>query len=99
MNRLIFAPAALIDFKEIHDYIANDDPLAALKMLDRIKKRCEDIAVMPGSGQKRDYLQVGLRSATEGDYIVFYRVIQDGIEVVHILHGKRNIPRIVRRFE
>ena len=37
-------------------------------------------------------MATGLRSLPLGNYIIFYRPIDDGIEVVRILHGARDLP-------
>lgn len=29
------------------------------------------------------------------DYLIFYRPLADGVEIVRVLHGKRNIPTIL----
>jgi plasmid stabilization system protein ParE len=32
------------------------------------------------------------RSSAVGNYVIFYRVREDGIEVVRVLHAARDIP-------
>ena len=46
-------------------------------------------------GRMRDDLQPDLRSFAAGSYLIFYRPIDDGIEVVRVLHGARDIERAV----
>lgn len=62
--------------------------------LNGCKKRCDGIADMPGIGRQREELSPGLRSVPEGDYVIFYRQIEDGVEIIRVLHGKRDIPTI-----
>jgi toxin ParE1/3/4 len=45
----------------------------------------------PGMGRKRDSLALNLRSFPVGNYLIFYRPINQGIEVIRILHGARDI--------
>jgi len=47
-------------------------------------------------GRIRDEFAPGLRSINLGAYLIFFRPIKDGIEFVHILHGKRRIEDILR---
>ena len=49
----------------------------------------------PESGTKRDQLRSGLRSFPVGSYMVFYLVIEKGIEIVRVLHGRRDIEKIL----
>jgi plasmid stabilization system protein ParE len=42
-------------------------------------------------GRARLELAPNLRSLLVGDYVMFYRPIDDGIEVVRVLHGARDI--------
>lgn len=45
-------------------------------------------------GRKRDELVPNLRSFPVGNYLIFYRPINQGIEVLRVLHGARDIPSI-----
>src|SRR5580698_5282948 len=54
-------------------------PGAADRLLLRIDSKLELYAANPGMGTKRDVLAPGLRSFPVGNYLVFYRVIADGI--------------------
>jgi toxin ParE1/3/4 len=57
---------------------------------------------MPGMGAMREFsnpAHKGIRSWPITDfenYLIFYRPIDDGIEVVPILHGARDIDQIFR---
>lgn len=41
-----------------------------------------------------DYIAIDNRAAALGRYLLFYRAIEGGIEVVRVLHGMRDIERI-----
>lgn len=94
MSRLRFTPLAVQDLEEIHDYIAADNAEAALRLMERLEKRCQSLAETPGMGRSREELSPFLRSLAEGNYVIFYRPIEDGAEVVRVLHGARSIERI-----
>ena len=49
------------------------------------------LAAMPFMWQARFDLAPGLRMFQVGSYLIFFRPIQGGIEVIRVLHGKRNI--------
>ena len=84
---------AEIDLIEIWGHIAEDDPLAADRQLDRIDAACEMLAENPQGGPRRDDLARGLRFYPVGNYLVFYTVGEDGITVVRVLHGARDYPQ------
>ncbi len=39
-------------------------------------------------------LRAGLRSFTHGNYIIFYRLIGPDIEIIRVIHGRRDLGRI-----
>jgi len=45
-------------------------------------------------GRARDELEVGLRSFPVGRYAIFYLPIPDGVEIVRVLHGARDLDAI-----
>lgn len=96
MKRFKLSETANADLEQIGDYIAQDNQQAAWNFVDRLEVRCQELAERPGTGRKREALSPGLRSATEGDYLIFYEITSYGIEVIRIIHGKRNIARIFK---
>ncbi len=94
MKRYRLTPEAEKDLDEISDFIATDDPVAAIRLLDSIEANCRALAEMPGTGRGREELAANLRSSHVGKYIIFYRPEDEGIEVVRVIHGHRDIPRL-----
>lgn len=78
------------DLLEIWIYIAENAPEAADQVLEAIGQRCQTVAEMPGMGRSRDDLAPSLRSIPEGNYVIFYRPIEGGIQVIRVLHGARD---------
>ena len=85
------------DYRDIWRFIAEDSPGAAYRFLLRIDSKLKLYAENPNMGASRDYLRKGLRSFPVGRYIVFYRPVSEGIEVVRVLHGARNLNRLFGR--
>lgn len=94
MKQLRFTEAVAKDLEEIYTYIADDSLAAADRVMSRLQKHWKLLAENPGIGRKRDNLESGLRSAPEGNYIIFYRAIDSGIELVRILHSSRDFEQI-----
>ena len=81
--------------------VEKDAPDAAFRFLDAVEKSVEQLIQMPGSGAPkllRNPALAGLRIwPVEGfeDMRIFYLVQGDSLKVIRILHGKRDINRIL----
>ena len=91
MPHVFTRPRAEADLVDIWRSIAQDSPVNADCMLDRIGETLNRLATMPFMGQARFDLAPGLRMFPVRSYLIFFRPIESGIDVIRILHGKRNI--------
>ena len=64
------------------------------RTLANIESKFRLLAQFPRSGRVRDELLAGLRSYAAGDFVIFYRILETTIEVVRVLHGRRDIDTI-----
>ena len=71
--------------------VARDNQVAADRLLDRIEARWRQLAAQPFSGAARDDILTGIRQLTTGNYLIFYRVSRDTVEIVRVLDGRRDI--------
>lgn len=95
MPRVIYSPAAAEDLVDIAAYIARDKPGAARRWVQTIRQKCESIASHPMAGEERPGFGVpGCRSFGVGNYVLFFRAIEDGIEVARIVHGSRDLSNL-----
>lgn len=95
-------PAADSDLDQQADYLAQEAGIdTALRFYDAARVTFEHIAQMPGLGESRDSADVrltGLRVwRIEGfeRHLIFYRPGPNGIEIVRVLHGARDVDRIL----
>jgi len=95
MPRLLKKPEAENDLDEIWWHIAQDSPHNADKFLDRIEERCWALADFPQMGVSRDELKAGLRSQPVGNYLIFYFPLKDGVDIVRVIHGSRDIENLL----
>lgn len=100
--RFSVSPAADRDLDDQAGYLARKAGLeTALRLYDAAAATFERIARMPGIGERRESPNprlAGLRvSRVEGfeQHLIFYRPAGDGIEIVRVLHGARDIDRIL----
>lgn len=71
--------------------IAKDDPAAADRVLDAIERRWGQLADFPYSGIAREDIAPGIRHLVAGQYLTLYRILDDAILVVRILHSRRKV--------
>ena len=90
MSKCTFAPQARHDLIEIHDYIAKDNPGGAARFIALLEEKCRFLAKYPKIGRERFQFGPSIRSFPVGSYIIFYRPVEGGVEIAHVLHGKRN---------
>jgi toxin ParE1/3/4 len=81
----------------IHHFIARDSPSRADRFGDRLEAVCQDLADMPGMGRVWPDLGGGMRRFLFGDYLIYYRPSADGVEILRVLHGARDIRRALRQ--
>jgi toxin ParE1/3/4 len=94
MPQVTRRPLAETDIREIWDYIADDNLAAADRWLDHLDEQFRVLATQPMMGRVRDELAPGARSFPFGRYVVFYVPLDDGIDVVRVLHGARDIDAV-----
>ncbi|GAC1334974.1 MAG: type II toxin-antitoxin system RelE/ParE family toxin [Isosphaeraceae bacterium] len=96
MTKLRLTEQAEADLDEMWAYIAAENPLAADRMVDAVLEGSRMHARFPSMGQNRDDLRPGLRCFVVLPFVIFYRPMEDAIEVLRILHGARDIGTIIK---
>ena len=77
----------------IYERIAQDAPLYAQRMVDRLTKRSEQIATFPESGRMvPEYDAPDIREVIESPYRIIYRIKIDQIDVLAVVHGAQLLP-------
>jgi toxin ParE1/3/4 len=94
MNHFRFSSAAQTDLREIWAYVAKDRPVAADGLIDTFYQKFRLAAANPDSGESRDDLSPGLRVFSVGDYVVGFRKVPQGVEIVRVVHGARDQRRL-----
>lgn len=90
-RRLFRSRRARRDLIEIWRDIWLDHPEAADSQLDRINESCFRLIRHPEMGPARDDIRPVLRHLVVGQYLIMYRAVDDGIEVVRVIHGRRDL--------
>ena len=86
--------AAEQDLVEIIDYIANDNPAAALKLAENIEQsilQLEDFPLIGATPKNRRLIRQGYRILIVDNYLVFYVLLEnETVEIRRIISGKRD---------
>lgn len=94
-NRCKFTVPASRDIESIIDYVADQTGLdAADKLLNKINQKCSTLAKFPNMGRRRDELLSTLRSFPVDNYLIFYRPIEGGIEILRVVSGYRDLEAL-----
>jgi toxin ParE1/3/4 len=100
MSEIFKRPLAEADLDEIWDYIEeHSSQEQAENFLRKLYLKLETLARSPSIGRSRDELLPGLRSFPFKNYMIFYFPLANGIEVVRVLYGRRDIERIFQEEE
>ena len=82
------------DLLNIWRYIAEDSPVAADRFIDLLTRHCRLLGDNPHAGRRRDELRSGYRSFPVGDHLILYRIEQPGVQVMHVVHGRRDFSAL-----
>jgi toxin ParE1/3/4 len=98
--RILRTETALQDLDEQARFIQRDSPNAAIRFLAAADASFQRLATMPELGQRQSFGRTelaGLRVwqiRTFENYLIFYRPVEGGIEIVRVLHGARDLAAI-----
>jgi toxin ParE1/3/4 len=93
-----WSPEAEQDLLAIWIHVAREtSPEVADEQLRFVDRACATLAEWPHSGRARDELFRGVRSIVVDPYVVFYRVGDSAIEIIRVLHGRRDVDAIFSR--
>jgi addiction module RelE/StbE family toxin len=101
MYKLDFLPIAKRDLKQIVDYISVnlEAPQAAMDFLDTVDATVDCLAVNPFAGHPYrpvNPIATEYRDKKVKNYLLFYVVLENTIEIHRLVYAKRDLPKIIR---
>jgi plasmid stabilization system protein ParE len=97
MTAFVLSPEAYQDLTEIYEYIAQDNVDAADRVREELLEAMRGLAEMPGKGHRRtDLTGRPVLFWTVRSYQIIYKPGTGPLDIAAVLHGKRNIRRILR---
>lgn len=94
MARVALTSPVRADLDAIWNYVAKENLTVADGLIDDVFERCSVYATQPEAASPADRFQAGLRYFAVGSYVVFYRPEADGILIIRVLHGARNLEEL-----
>jgi toxin ParE1/3/4 len=94
MATVTFSPRSHQDLLDIGDHIAKDNLANARRFVSKLIDQCRRIAQTPLAYPEREELVPGLRAASIGRYVIFFRVLDGVVRIERVLHGARNLSTL-----
>jgi toxin ParE1/3/4 len=95
---VVLTETAIADLVAIGRYIKTDTPQRAKTFVAELKSRCYQLGVMPKAfALVPRHEHAGVRRRPHGNYLIFYRIAADTVEVLHVLHSALDYETIVFR--
>jgi toxin ParE1/3/4 len=91
--RLRYAPRAHADIADIHEYIAQYNANAATSVVRQIRLTSRLLARYTGLGRETDVPGVRVFPTARYPYLVYHRVREDEVIVIHVRDGRRDAPK------
>ena len=91
-SAVVYLRTAQRDLLEIHRYLSDDSPAQAQAWVEKIDAALGRLAAFPESGMipKDERLEaLGYRIVVIGEYLAFYVIRGERVEIRRVLHGKR----------
>ncbi|HSI00930.1 MAG TPA: type II toxin-antitoxin system RelE/ParE family toxin [Reyranella sp.] len=94
--KVVFTEPAEADLEEIGDWIAQRNPTRAMSFAQELREACLGIGERASSYPLvRLRESDGIRRRVYGNYLIFYRVMLDAVEILHVLHGARDYEGLI----
>lgn len=101
MARIVERPRARTELEDIAVHIARNRPSAARAFLAAARQAYDTLAAMPEMAapwEAEDQRFAGIRYfpiARYPNYVIFYRPLPDGVEILHILDARRDLKHLL----
>lgn len=94
MSRYAINVLATQDLNELADYFAESSLEVGEWFFRAFNRKCQQLVAFPNSGKSYAAIRPGLRGLSLEGYIIFYRILDDGIEILRVISGRRDFPSL-----
>ena len=98
MMRFHITPPSAADLNEIEEYIAQDNPDVAKRVIQEIRAAMRRLAEYPQLGHPRDDVDdPRYRFWPVYSYLIVYAFETDPLQIIRVIHGSRDVPAVLGR--
>ena len=90
--KVIWFKKAILDLRSVHDYIAQENPQAAQQIVKKISHKINLLSEQPNIGRPGRVPNTKELVVDKTPFILPYRVRDNRIEILRILHTSRRWP-------
>jgi len=94
MKTYSLSEKAIADLEAICESMSETNRDFAVKFFENVREKCRKVAQFPNMGKNYGEIKVNLRGFVVNNYIVFYFPRSDGIDVVRIISGYRDLESL-----
>jgi toxin ParE1/3/4 len=94
MSLCVIAPKASQDLNAISDYFVERNIEAGERILKEFNQKCQNLIQFQKMGKSYSKIRAGLRGVPLESYIIFYQVIPDGIEILRVVSGRKDLEAL-----
>jgi plasmid stabilization system protein ParE len=91
---VVITADAEADLDDIFDYVAEDSPTAAFGLVATLRAKALRIGLAPRAYPARSNYGNGIRVTFSRSYVILFRIEPDRVEILHIVHGARDLKRL-----
>ncbi|EWY40828.1 hypothetical protein N825_33400 [Skermanella stibiiresistens SB22] len=93
--RIRYPRRALLDLNNQEDHIAETNPAAALEQVAIIRRHVDGLIDQPCMGRPGRISGTRELIISSSPFLVAYRVTDRTVDVLAVIHAKRNCPRVL----
>ncbi|CDM93527.1 MAG: type II toxin-antitoxin system RelE/ParE family toxin [Limnospira sp. PMC 1291.21] len=94
MGTYSFSDAALADLETISVSLSEINPDLAIRFFEKVRDKCRQFAQFPNMGKNYSHIKTNLRGLIVENHIIFYFPRPDGIDIVRIINGYRDLESL-----
>jgi toxin ParE1/3/4 len=94
MSRYVINVLASRDLSEIADYFSETNMEVGERFFREFNRKCQQLITFPNSGRSYGSIRADLRGLSLEGYVIFYRILTDGIEILRVVSGRQNFPAL-----
>jgi len=92
MVKVIWTEFAIEDLRLIHDYISKDSKRYAVRFIEKLFERVDQLKSFPKSGRVVPELNLeSIRELIEGNYRIVYKISANQVAIIRVHHAARQL--------